>query len=284
MDTLTVEPVAGALGAEITGIDLAQVGDAAELEGVRRALADHLVVFLPDQHLDLDDLERVTDLLGGRAVTPYVAPLPDRPYVIQVVKEPEDELNFGNAWHSDLSYLPEPPAYTLLHAWEVPDYGGDTMWANQYLAYETLSGGLRQALADLRVVHSAGFAYGTGGVLDQTASLSSMDIRPSQEAYREWIHPAVVRHPVTGRAALYVNPVYSVRFEGWTPIESQALLGHLYRHSVQENLTCRLRWRRHTLAIWDNRCTVHNALNDFRGVRRLMYRTSVTGAAPVGPK
>jgi taurine dioxygenase len=279
---LTVEPVAGALGAAVTGIDLSEVSDPDQLDGVRRALADHLVVFLPGQHLTLDDLERITDLLGGRDVTPFVTPLEDRPYVIRVVKEAGDQLNFANAWHSDLSYLPEPPSYTLLHAWDVPDHGGDTVWANQYLAYETLSRGLQETLAGLGAVHSAGMAYGTGGFLDRVKDLTSMAIAPSPDAYREQVHPAVIAHPATHRPALYVNSVYTTRFDGWTPIESQALLGHLYRHSINENFTCRLRWARHMLAIWDNRCTLHNALNDYSGVRREMYRTSVKGTAPQG--
>ncbi|MGA2472540.1 MAG: TauD/TfdA family dioxygenase [Acidimicrobiales bacterium] len=280
--SLTVEPVAGALGATVTGIDLTKVTEAAQLDDLRRALADHLVLFLPEQELSLDDLERVTDLLGGRDATPFVDPLEDRPYVIRVIKEPTDVLNFANAWHSDLSYLPAPPAYTLLHAWDVPDHGGDTVWSNQYLAYETLSGGLKATLDGLSAVHSAGMAYGTGGLLDQVKDLTSMAIAPSPEAYAEHIHPVVTVHPVTGRRALYVNPVYTTRFEGWTREESHALLAHLHRHSINENFTCRLRWSVRTLAIWDNRCTMHNALNDYSGVRREMYRTSVRGAAPVG--
>jgi len=279
---LTIEPVAGALGASVTGLDLTKVTTSDELEGLRRALADHLVVFLPEQDLSLDDLERVTDLLGGRDVTPFVDPLEDRPYVIRVIKEPTDVLNFANAWHSDLSYLPEPPAYTLLHAWDVPDHGGDTVWSNQYLAYEALSGGLRKTLDGLRCVHSAGMAYGTGGLLDQFKDFSSMAIAPSEDAYEEHVHPAVIVHPVTGRRALYVNPVYTTRFEGWTKEESHALLAHVQRLSINENFTCRLRWSVKMLTIWDNRCTMHNALNDYSGVRREMYRTSVKGSAPAG--
>jgi taurine dioxygenase len=274
--------MAGALGATVTGIDLVKVTTSDELDDVKKALADHLVVVLPDQDLDLDDLERITDLLGGRDTTPFVTPLEDRPFVIRVIKEPGDQLNFANAWHSDLSYLPEPPAYTLLHAWEVPPFGGDTVWSNQYLAFETLSGGLKKTLVGLRAVHSAGMAYGTGGFLDKVKDLTSMAIAPSPEAYAEHVHPAVIEHPVTGRAALYVNPVYTTRFDGWNPVESQELLGHIYRHATSENFTCRLRWDRHTLAIWDNRCTMHNALNDYAGERREMFRTSVKGsAAPV---
>jgi taurine dioxygenase len=280
MSDIEIRRAAGALGAYVTGIDLTKVHTVEELKPLKDALAEHLVVFLPEQHLDLDGLERVTDLLGGRDVTPYVDPLPDRPYVIRVIKEKEDQLNFANAWHTDLSYLPKPPAYTLLHAWEVPEYGGDTIWANQYMAFETLSVGLQQTLLNLKAVHSAGMAYGTGGLLDKVKDLTSMAIAPSEEAYKEWTHPAVITHPVTGRKALYVNPVYTTRFEGWMPHESQALLTFLHRHSVNENLTCRLRWARHTLAIWDNRCTLHNALNDYPGQRREMFRTSVKGTAP----
>ena len=275
--TIEVSPVAGALGAVVRGLELRAVTDREQVGPLVAALAEHLVVFLPDQDMDLDDLERVTDLLGGRDVTPFVAPLADRPYVIRVIKEPGDELNFANAWHTDLSYLPSPPAYTLLHAREVPSHGGDTVWSNQYMAFETLSPGLRSTLQQLRAVHSAGMAYGTGGVLDKVKDLTSMAIEPSPEAYREHTHPAVIRHPVTGRAALYVNPVYTTRFEGWSPAESQTLLAHLYRHSINENFTCRFRWAAGTLAIWDNRCTMHNALNDYSGMRREMYRTSVKG-------
>jgi taurine dioxygenase len=155
------------------------------------------------------------------------------------------------------------------------------LWSNQYLAYESLSRGLKATLAELRAVHSAGMAYGEGGFLDQVKDLTSMTIAPSKDAYREHTHPAVIEHPVTKRPALYVNPVYTTRFEGWNGPESQTLLGYLYRHATNENLTCRLRWTEHTLAIWDNRCTMHNALNDYTGVRREMFRTSVKGATPV---
>ncbi|MGI8492283.1 MAG: TauD/TfdA dioxygenase family protein, partial [Acidimicrobiales bacterium] len=183
-----VEPIAGSLGAVLKGIQLGGRGggdgggSGDDLDVIRRALAEHLVVALPDQALNLDELEKLTDELGGRDRTPFVAPLEGRPYVIRVIKEPEDQLNFANAWHSDLSYLPEPPSYTVLHAWDVPPYGGDTVWANMYSAYETLSVGLRRALLRLRAVHSAGMAYGTGGLLDQTRGLSSMSLEPSAEA------------------------------------------------------------------------------------------------------
>jgi taurine dioxygenase len=277
---LTLSRLAGALGAEVRGLDLSRRLSASELAELRAALIDHLVVTVPDQAMSLDDLERLTDQLGGRAVTPFVKPLPDRPYVIRVLKEREDKLNFANAWHSDLSYLPEPPSFTLLYAHEVPDYGGDTVFQNQYLAYETMSDGLKETLKNLRAVHSAGAAYGTGGYLDRVKHKMSTEIAPSEEAFQECTHPAVIRHPESGHAALYVNPVYTMRFERWSVAESQTLLQHIHRHQTNENFTCRVRWAKGMLTIWDNRATQHNALNDYHGQRREMFRTSVAGAAP----
>jgi taurine dioxygenase len=278
--TVEVKRAAGALGAEVRGLDLRAARTEDDIRPLIDALAQHLVVFLRDQPIDLDDLERVTDLLGGRDSTPYVGAVPGRPYVIRVIKEAGDVLNFANAWHTDLSYLAAPPSYTLLHAHDVPPYGGDTLWANQYLAFQTLSAGLRRALLATQAVHSAGTAYGTGGLLDRAKDLTSMAIEPSDEAYQEQVHPVVRRHPVTGLSALYVNPVYTTRFAGWTPAESEGLLRYLSRHATAENFTFRLRWDEYTLAIWDNRCTMHNALNDYSGVRREMFRTSVRGDVP----
>ncbi len=278
---MRVIPASGSLGAFIEEVDLTKSLDVEALAQLQKALADYLVVFVRNQPMTLDHLEQLTDQLGGRDTTPYVKPLDDRPYVIRVIKEAHDELNFANAWHSDLSYLPEPPSFTLLHAWDVPVAGGDTLWSNQYMAFEQLSVGLQQTLSGLNAVHSAGLAYGTGGYLEKVASKSSMAIEPSADAYRTEVHPIVTKHPVTGRPVLYLNPVYTQTIEGWNPVESSALLQHLYRLSVNENFTCRLHWEPQTLAIWDNRCTMHNALNDYKGVRREMFRTSVKGSEPL---
>ena len=264
----------------MTGLDLSKPLRADDVAALRRALLDHLVVALPDQHMSLDDLERLTDALGGRDMTPFVKALPDRPYVIRILKEPGDKLNFANAWHTDLSYLPEPPSFTLLYCVEAPPVGGDTIWANQYMAFDTLSSGLQETLLGLRAVHSAGPAYGTGGYLDGVKHLMSTPIEPSKDAFREQVHPAVIAHPETGRSALFLNPVYTARIAGWTNSESHALLHHVYRHAVNENFTWRLRWAKGTLAIWDNRTTQHFALNDYHGQRREMVRTSVKGTKP----
>jgi taurine dioxygenase len=277
---LTVAPAGGSAGAYATGVDLSKPNDAEEIAGIRRALLDHQVVALPDQSLSLDDLERLTDALGGRDVTPYVKAVEGRPFVIRILKEPHEKLNFANAWHTDLSYLEAPPSFTLLYCLETPAVGGDTVWANQYMAFETLSPGLRETLLGLEAVHSAGPAYGTGGYLDGVKDKMSTRIEPSKDAYREQTHPAVIAHAETGRPALYLNPVYTQRLAGWSKAESDGLLGHVFRHAVNENFTWRLKWARGMLAIWDNRCTQHFALNDYHGHRREMVRTSVKGSKP----
>jgi taurine dioxygenase len=279
-EKLSVAPAGGSAGAIVTGLDLSRSYGADEIAGLRRALLDHLVVALPEQAMSLDDLERLTDALGGRDVTPFVKPMPDRPYVIRILKEPHEKLNFANAWHTDLSYLPAPPSFTILYCLESPPVGGDTVWANQYMAFETLSAGLRETLLGLDAVHSAGPAYGTGGYLDGVKDKMSTPIEPSKDAYKEHTHPAVIAHAETNRPALFLNPVYTQHIKGWTNAESQGLLQHLYRHAVNENFTWRLRWAKGTLAIWDNRCTQHFALNDYHGYRREMVRTSVKGTAP----
>jgi taurine dioxygenase len=281
MMTVTAEPIAGALGAFVDGFDFSSNYSSDDVAKLRAHITTHKVVFLRSQERALDHLERLTDALGGRDTTPFVNPLADRPFVIRVIKEATDELNFANAWHTDLSYLAAPPSFTLLQAWDVPPAGGDTVWANQARAFSSLSKGLKETLRTLRAVHSAGPAYGTGGYLESVAKKTSMAIAPSAEAYATQSHPIVARHPETGDEVLYVNPTYTQRIEGWSPLESAGLLQFLYRHAVHENLTCRIRWEPGMLAIWDNRSTQHNALNDYTGVRREMFRTSVKGTPPV---
>jgi len=278
-ERLKVTPGGGSAGAYVTGIDVA-TADAEAVAGITKALNDHLVVALPDQKLTLEDMERFTDALGGKDVTPYVVPIEGHPFVIRILKEPHEKVNFANAWHTDLSYLEAPPRFTVLYCLETPDHGGDTIWANQYLALDTLSPGLRDSLMGLEAVHSAGPAYGTGAYLDSVKDKISTKIAPSKDAYAEQTHPMVISHPDTGRAALYVNQVYTQRIAGWSKPESDGLLNHLYRHAVNENFTWRLKWAKGMLAIWDNRSTQHFALNDYHGYRREMVRTSVKGAKP----
>ena len=277
---MQVERLAGSCGAIVRGIDVSAPQSAEQVESILQLLDEHLVIALPRQQLDLDRLEAFTDELGGRDVTPYVTPVDGRPFVIRVIKEPSDELNFANAWHTDLSYLDAPPAYTVLHAHDVPTAGGDTMWSNQYLAYETLPDKLKEQIEGLRATHSAGMAYGTGGYLEAVAGKSSMSVAPSPDAYAVETHPLVIRHPRTGRRALYANSVYTTGIEGMDADDARSLLGRLTAHATHPNFTCRLRWEPDMLAIWDNNATQHFAINDYPGARRELFRTSVRGSAP----
>lgn len=275
-----VERLAGSCGAIVRGIDVAEPQTAEQIETILRLLDEHLVIALPGQRFDLDRLEAFTDELGGRDVTPYITPLEGRPHVLRVIKEPSDELNFANAWHTDLSYLTAPPAYTVLHAYDTPAAGGDTMWANQYLAYESLPDKVKTQIEGLEAIHSAGMAYGSGGYLETVADKSSMTVEPSADAYATEIHPLVIRHPRTGRPALYANSVYTTGIVGMDPAESAALLARLTAHATHPNFTCRLRWEPQMLAIWDDNATQHFAINDYPGERREMFRTSVAGTEP----
>src|ERR1700709_1046915 len=211
---LAVAPAGGRAGAYIPGIDLSKTSDAEEIAGIRKALLDHQVVALPDQTLSLDDLERFTDALGGRDITPFVKSVEGRPFVIRILKEPHEKLNFANAWHTDLSYLEAPPSFTVLYCLETPPAGGDTGWATQSMGFETLRAGWRDTLLALDAVHSAGPAYGTGGYLDGVKDKISTKIEPSPEAFSEHTHPAIIAHAETGRPALYVDPVYTQRIAG----------------------------------------------------------------------
>ena len=281
MSALQIDRIAGALGAELSGLDLTRELTTDELGELRNAVLQHKVVFLRNQPYATEHLERLTVQLGGHGHTPFLESMAGHPGVVKVVKEADEGgLNFGGQWHSDWSFQPEPPAFTLLWSLEVPPHGGDTMWSNQELAFDTLSDGLKETLLDLEVVHSAGWAYAADGILARTASGRTMKINTSDTALAEHIHPAVPTPPETGRRPLFVNPTYSVRFAGWTAAESAPLLQYLYTHSTRDAFTCRFRWTANTLAIWDNRSTQHNALNDYRGHRRELHRTTVAGTAP----
>jgi taurine dioxygenase len=280
---LQIKPVTPNLGAEVTGIDLRNA-DVTAIAAIGRAFADHSVLFIRDQDLTPDDLLEVTRRFGTVLRVPYVSGMESHPDIIAVLKEADERKisTFGGTWHSDFSFLPQPPAATLLYAIELPELGGDTVWSSQYLAYETLSEGLQRLLDPLRAVHT-GWPHGTMGPSpDVPVSRSIKMIRNDPSADRETVHPVVRRHPVSGRKALFINPVYTQRFENMTVAESKPLLDYLYQHSVRADFTCRLRWRPGTLAMWDNRATLHLAVNDYDGHRRLLYRTTTVGEVPVG--
>lgn len=280
---LHIRPITPHLGAEVTGIDLRDAPEAM-MDNVRTAFADHSVLFFPDQKLSPDELLHVTGRFGDVLRVPYVAGMDSHPDIIAVLKQADEKRisTFGGTWHTDFSFLPEPPDATLLQAVELPPVGGDTIWANQYLAYESLSPGLQRLLDPLRAIHT-GWPHGTMGPgPDAAVSKSIKMTRNDPSADQEVLHPVVRIHPVTRRKALFVNPVYTQRFADMTIAESKPLLDFLHVHCTRPEFQCRLRWQDGMLVMWDNRSTMHLAINDYDGHRRLLHRTTVKGAVPMG--
>jgi taurine dioxygenase len=280
---MRVDRLTGFMGAEVSGVDLRQpIPD--ELAGhLRDALGAHQMIVIRDQHLGIDDQKRLTRVFGPLMRLPYVEPMADDPEVIAVLKE-ADEINvgvFGGDWHSDFSFLENPPAGSVLNAVDVPDVGGDTVWSSQVAAYESLPADLR-AVVDGRMAVHLGAPYGVKHAPPEE-SRSGASIRMTRgdpEADRERLHPAVVTDPATGRRALFVNPIYTTRLDGMSEAESAPILAALFKHATKPDFSCRLRWQAGDVAVWDNRMSLHYATNDYDGVRRLLYRTTWQGAPP----
>jgi alpha-ketoglutarate-dependent taurine dioxygenase len=271
-----ITKIAGALGAEIHGVDLATPLSPDAVAEVRAALLEHLVIFFRDQQLTVAQFLAFARTLGRPIEYPLLNGLPDYPDVIEVSKLENERSNFGGVWHSDTTYLEYPPMGSMLLAREVPPVGGDTLFANQYLAYESLSPGLRQMLEGLVAVNSSTKADASRTREDRIKK----DGR--EDAKKEYLaeHPAVRLHPETGRKALYVNVAHTVRFKDMKEDESAPLLNYLFHHQVQPEFTCRFQWRVGSLAFWDNRCAQHNAVNDYHGHRRVMHRITLAGDRP----
>jgi taurine dioxygenase len=276
---LTISPLSPVIGAEIGGLDLSRPLSREEAGAVREALLRHHVVFFRDQPLSPEQLKELGRSFGTLNIHPYVRGMTGHPEILEIIKEPSDKVNFGGGWHSDMSFLEIPVMGSILHAVEVPEVGGDTLFASQYAAWEALSSGLQSVLSGLRAVHSASEEYGERG--QSSRKRASMDSEVVGPDTPEYVHPVVRTHPETGRRGLYVNPAFTLRFEGWTRRESRPLLDYLFEVSRKEAFTCRFRWRPGSVAFWDNRCVWHYALNDYHGHRRHMRRVTVEGDAVV---
>ena len=273
---LDVRPVAGAIGAEITGVDLGGEIDDETIAAIRRAWLDHQVVFFRDQPLPPAQLLALARRFGEPVEYPFIKGIDGFPHIIPVVKLEHEKMNFGGLWHSDTAYLEAPPMATMLIAREVPACGGDTLFANMYLAYETLSDGMRRMLDGLVAINSSAKADTTRTREDRVRDSARADAR------KEYVseHPVVRTHPETGRKALYVNLGHTVAFKDMTVEESAPLLDYLFRHQTRPEFTCRFQWRVGSIALWDNRCALHNPINDYHGFRRVMHRVTLAGDTP----
>ena len=270
---MKVVPMQGGCGAEVQGLDLKDL-TGAEVDAIVAAQAQHGVVFFHDQSMTPAEQLRVARRFGDVNVNRFFTPVPSEPEVALVLKEPRHETNIGGGWHTDHSYDDIPALGSMLHAKEVPTSGGDTLFANMYLAAEALSDGLRRTLMGMSAVHSSRHVFGSKGFYSR---MEDDRYHNPELATQDAVHPVIVRHPVSGRAALYVNPGFTLRFDGWTPEESRPLLTYLYELGAREEHTCRFHWREGSVAFWDNRATWHHALNDYPGERRLMHRVTIEG-------
>lgn len=282
-ETITTHPIAGALGAEVSGVDLAAPLSNSKTEAVRQALWDHKVIFFRDQDLSPEDHLRVASIFGDIYRVPFVKARNDFPDIIDIVKEPEDgdKYNFGGVWHSDATFDEYPPMGSVLYCLESPPHGGDTLFVNMEAAYACLSDVMKAMLDGMVALHSAERNYGSDGYFtDDDQQSVSMNIEPSAEGNKLTEHPVVRTHPETGRKGLFINPIYTMRFKGMTSKESQPILDFLYDHAKRPEFQCRFDWTAHALAIWDNRCTMHFAINDYAGYRRHMNRVTIAGDRP----
>jgi taurine dioxygenase len=259
--TLDITPIAGALGAEISGIDLSGEISNAAFDEIHQAFLAHNVIFFRGQSgLTPEAQKRFARRFGTLNTHPYVKGMQGHPELLEIIKEPDDKLNFGGGWHSDMSFLEEPALGSILFGIEVP-----------------LSDGMKEMLGGLNAIHSASREYSAKGASAQARQSMQSDVAVEAPEYQ---HPVVRTHPETGRKGLYINPAFTLRFAGMTKRESKPLLNFLFDHSRDERFTCRFRWSEGAVAFWDNRCCWHYALNDYPGQRRHMRRATVNGDRP----
>ena len=271
---IDVHPVSGALGAEITGVDISLPLDTEVVSEIRKALLNHLVIFFQNQVITPQQQLNFAEQFGVPMEYPQLKGLPECPLVTEVIKLEHETLNFGGVWHSDTTYLQQPPMASMLYAIEIPTYGGDTLFSNQYMAYETLSDGLKKTISELVAVNTSSKTEVSMTREDRMREAGTeLNILSAS-------HPAVRTHPETGSKALYVNKAHTTHFKDWTELESKSFLEFLFHHQVRTEFTCRFSWEKNSLAFWDNRCVQHNPVNDYQGFRRIMHRVTIAGDKP----
>lgn len=264
--SFSVEPVNGALGAEVHGVDLSNTLDQNTIADIETALLHNLVLVFRNQNLSAQQLANIGSQFGELHINPFVESVDGVDQVIAVRSKENEEKRFAGLWHSDISWGETPSMGSLLYAKTLPDFGGDTLFSNAYLAYETLSDGYKSLLNKLKAVHQVD-QYNISTIKGETQP-------------KPVLHPVIRTHPQSGRKALFVNEYFTSRFENMTENESRPMLSYLFEHATRPDFTCRIRWQPGTLVFWDNRCTQHYATNDYAGQERVMYRVTLNGDVP----
>ena len=275
MGQIEVVPVSGGVGVEVHNVDIKSGIDAGTFDELRAAFVEHGLIFLRNQDITPDEHIAFAERWGEININRFFPRLDGYDQIATVTKEPDQTTNIGGGWHTDHSYDHVPAMGSILIARETPPVGGDTLFACMYTAYDTLSDGLKQTLEGMKAVHSSRHIFG-----EQSSYRDTMKDRFSnpEDATQDAVHPVVITHPESGRKALYVNPGFTLHFDGWTAAESKPLLDYLYAHAVQLEHTTRFQWAPGSIAFWDNRCTWHYALNDYHGTRREMHRITIEGS------
>ena len=273
---LDIRPISGAVGAEIHGVDLKDNIPEEQFSEIKSAFGEYGVIFFRDQKLTPEQEITFARRWGEININRFFTKVDDYPEIAMVLKEPNQKKNIGGNWHTDHSYDTEPALGSILFAHEVPKSGGDTVFASMYSAYETLSDGLKGTLEGMSARHSSRHVFGPSRAEKEDDTVGR--IKNAEAANQDAVHPVIITHPETGRKALYVNPGFTLGFEGWTDAESQPLLEYLYAHATRPEFTCRFDWKPGSIAFWDNRATWHFAINDYHGEKRLMHRITIEGS------
>ena len=273
---IEVRPASGAIGAEISGFDLAEPASDALIAAIRNAWLKHGVLFLRNQPLPPAQFQAFAERFGEVIEYPFVKGIEGHPLIIPVLKLPHERNNFGGIWHTDTAYLEAPPMATMLIARELPPFGGDTLFASGAAALEALSPALQRMLEGQKAVNTSAKADVTKTREDRVKDAPTA--QSTKELSAE--HPVVRTHPETGRKSLYVNYGHTARFVGMSEEESRPLLDFLFAHQARPEFTCRFTWRVGDIAFWDNRCVLHNPVNDYHGSKRLMHRVTLKGERP----
>tara|TARA_Y100001960_G_C14637783_1_gene809169 strand:- start:264 stop:1094 length:831 start_codon:yes stop_codon:yes gene_type:complete len=275
--TLSITRVSGALGAEINNVDLSQKLNRFTILELRQALLRHKVLFFQNQDITPHQHLAFAQKFGDIVEYPMVNGLKEEPQIVPVVKLPHETVNFGGMWHSDTSYTQSPPMGSILVAREIPPFGGDTLFANQALAYERLSKGMKKILKNLIGVSSSAKKEVTQSRQNRMAT--DAKLKHNNELRAE--HPVVRTHPETGEKILYVNYGHTIKFKDMTEQESAPILDYLFKHQSRPEFCCSFRWKVGSIAFWDNRSTQHNPINDYDGYTRVMHRVTIAGDRPV---
>lgn len=277
--TIKVERLTGAMGAEISGVDLSASLSEAQFEEIRAALFEFGAICFRGQDMSFEDHARFARRFGTLEVHPIVKGMEGHPEIIKMHKPAGTAATFGTDWHTDNSFFEKPSLGSILYAEIIPPVGGDTLFANQQLAYEKLSDGLKETLEGMVAIHSAEEAYTSPTALEKYDGDGPITYKKSDIITETVEHPVIIKHPVTGKKALYVNPLFTRQFKGWSIEESRPLIAYLCAHAVRIDFQCRFRWEKGMVAMWDNRIVQHAALNDYEQYERLIYRITVNGDA-----